>query len=145
VKQLRWALKYPFVGVALDPEWRVGPHQKPAQVIGSVEAREVNQVSSYVARLTRRNDLPQKLFLIHQFTTDMVRHLDKVKKHGVLATVQHMDGFGSHAQKLATLHNVAKPKRFEIGFKLFYDEDTDLFTPREVLHIKPNISFVSYQ
>jgi hypothetical protein len=29
-RQLRWALKKPWVGLALDPEWRMGPGPRPA-------------------------------------------------------------------------------------------------------------------
>jgi hypothetical protein len=144
-KHFAWALRKPFVGLALDPEWRMGPHEVPAQTIGSVRADEVNRVSSYVAALTRRHDLPQKLFMVHQFTTGMVKHIHRVRRHGVLAMVQHVDGFGSQRAKLATYHNVARPKQFHMGFKLFYDEDTDRFRPREVRHIRPRIDFVSYQ
>jgi hypothetical protein len=32
-----------------------------------------------------------------------------------------------------------------MGFKLFYDEDVHLFTPREVRTIRPVVRFVSYQ
>ena len=34
----RW-LREPDVGLALDPEWRVGPGEVPGQVIGSVDPR----------------------------------------------------------------------------------------------------------
>lgn len=145
VKQFSWALEKPFVGVALDPEWRMGPGEVPAQTIGSVGAKEVNRVSRYVARLTRNQGLKQKLFMLHQFRTDMIRHIAKVQTRPALATVQHVDGFGSQSQKLATYHGVARPKKFHLGFKLFYDEDTDLFRPREVRRIKPNVKFISYQ
>jgi len=140
-----WALRKPFVGLALDPEWRMGPHEVPAQTIGSVKAAEVNRVSRFVARLTRRHRLPQKLFMVHQFRTDMVQHIERVRRHKVLAMVQHVDGFGSQQQKLSTYHNVARPQRFHLGFKLFYDEDSDLFTPREVRGLRPRVDYVSYQ
>ena len=67
----RW-LREPDVGLALDPEWRMGPDEVPGNVIGSVDAREVNAVSEWLSQLVVRNNLPQKLFLIHQFTDDMV-------------------------------------------------------------------------
>lgn len=144
VKQFEWALRKPWVGVALDPEWRMGPGQVPAQTIGHVTATEVNQVARYMARLTRANALPQKVFMVHQFRTDMVRHIERVRMRAPLAMVQHVDGFGTRRQKLATYHAVAA-KRFHHGFKLFYDEDTNLFTPRQVRAIKPRVEFVSYQ
>ena len=42
-KRWQWALEDPYVGLALDPEWRMGPREVPAQTIGGVSAREVNR------------------------------------------------------------------------------------------------------
>jgi hypothetical protein len=144
-RHFRWALRKPWVGLALDPEWHVGPHEVPAHVIGHVGAAEVNAVSRFVARIVAVHQLPQKLFMVHQFRTDMVRHIAKIKLRKGLAQVQHVDGFGSRRQKLATYHAVAKPDRFHMGFKLFYDEDSHLFTPARVMRIHPRVEFVSYQ
>lgn len=144
-RHFRWALKKPWVGLALDPEWRMGPHQVPAQTVGSVKAAEVNQVSAMVAKIRKRYDLPEKLFMVHQFRTDMVRNIHRVIDRPGLAMVQHVDGFGSRGQKLATYHAVAKPDQFHMGFKLFYDEDVHLFRPRHVAKIRPKVQFISYQ
>jgi hypothetical protein len=144
-KHFGWALRKPWVGLALDPEWRMGPHQVPAEEIGHVGAAEVNSVSRYVSRIVRKNGLRQKLFMLHQFRVDMIRHIGNVKRRPGLAMVQHVDGFGTRRQKLATYHAVAKPKRFHMGFKLFYDEDVHLLKPAQVLKIRPRIQFVSYQ
>ena len=38
----RW-LREPDVGLALDPEWRVGPGEVPGQVIGSADPRELER------------------------------------------------------------------------------------------------------
>jgi hypothetical protein len=59
--------------------------------------------------------------------------------------VQHVDGFGSRHQKLATYHAVARPKRFTMGFKLFYDEDVDRMGARAVRAVRPQVRFVSFQ
>jgi hypothetical protein len=67
----RW-LREPDVGLALDPEWRVVPDEVPGQVIGRVDAREVNATTAWLEQLTRRHRLPEKLVVIHQFTDDMV-------------------------------------------------------------------------
>src|SRR5688500_260576 len=67
----RW-LREPDVGLALDPEWRVQAGQVPGQVIGRVDSREVNAVTAWLAQLAEREDLPEKLVVIHQFTDDMV-------------------------------------------------------------------------
>ena len=142
-KRWEWALKDPWVGLALDPEWRMRSDQVPGQAIGSVPAAEVDQVSAWLDTLTRANDLPEKLFLVHQFSEGMVRGTFKRRKN--LAEVLHVDGFGSPAAKLATYAALAKPKRYEMGFKLFYDEDSPRMRAKAVRRITPAVSYVSFQ
>ena len=144
-KSWRWALRDPWVGLALDPEWRMGPHGVPGRRIGSVSASEVNRVSAWLDGLTAREGLPEKVFMLHQFRTDMVRHIERVQDRDHLALVQHVDGFGTPAQKLDTYHAVVRPRKFALGFKLFYDEDINRMRPAQVLAIRPRVSFVSFQ
>ena len=144
-KRWEWALRDPWVGLALDPEWRVGPGEFPGQQIGSVQAREINRTAGWLSRLTRDNGLPEKLFVVHQFTTGMVPDIRKVRRREGLAMVQHVDGFGSPADKLATYDGVAVPRKFTMGFKLFYDEDVPRMRPRQVRRSLPDVRFVSFQ
>ena len=65
-------LKQPHVGLALDPEWRLGRNQVHLRQIGTVTATEINSVASWLADLTRANNLPQKLLLLHQFKSTMI-------------------------------------------------------------------------
>lgn len=145
VKRWEWALKDPWVGLALDPEWRMGPGQVPNRRVGSVDASEINRVSAWLDDLTRRNRLPQKIFMLHQFKASMIRRPELVAKRRSLATVLHVDGFGNPAQKLSTFRRVVVPGRFWNGFKLFYDEDKPLMSAAAVLAIKPEVRFVSFQ
>jgi len=140
-----WALKKPWVGLALDPEWRMGPHQVPASVIGSVHAAEVNRTSLWLSRLVRRQGLPEKLFVLHQFRLSMLPDIDKIVHRPGLAMVQHADGFGTKRQKLATYHAITRPHQFRQGFKLFYHWDVRRFTPQQVRGLRPRVRFVSYQ
>jgi hypothetical protein len=140
-----WALRDPWVGLALDPEWRVGPDQVPGQVIGHVGAAELNRVSAWLDRLTADHRLPEKLLVVHQFRTSMVRDIDRVRPRRHLALVQHADGFGPPRQKLATYHAIARPDLFHEGFKLFYDQDVPLMSAARVLRIRPRVEFVSFQ
>jgi hypothetical protein len=140
-----WALRDPWVGLALDPEWRMGPRQVPAHTVGQVRASEVNRTSAWLARLTAREALPQKLFVLHQFRVDMVERIGRVKQRPELAMVQHVDGFGTPRQKLATYHAVARPRQFTMGFKLFYDEDVRRMQSRAVHAVRPQVRFVSFQ
>jgi hypothetical protein len=144
-KRWAWALEKPWVGLALDPEWRMGPHQVPGKVVGSVRAAEVNRTSLWLSRLVRREGLPDKLFVLHEFRLSMLPDIGRIVHRPGLAMVQHTDGFGTRGQKLATYHAVARPHQFRQGFKLFYHWDIHRFTPQQVRRIRPAISFVSYQ
>jgi hypothetical protein len=145
VRLKRW-LKEPDVSLAIDPEWRMGPGQVPGQVIGSVQAREVNATSAWLAKLVKERNLPEKLFLIHQFTDDMVDDTRLQARPG-LAMVLNADGFGGQSIKKAKYHAFTRSPRdfFHEGFKLFYREDSDLMTPRQVLRLRPPPDVVIYE
>jgi hypothetical protein len=146
VKRLAPYLEQPDVSLALDPEWHVGPGQIPGKVIGSVDARDVNRVSSYVARIVRKHNLPQKLLLVHQFTESMIRDKQSLEKHKELALTINVDGFGDPPNKVAKYGEfAADSKRFHKGFKLFYEEDTDLMSPRAVLRLRPRPEVIVYE
>jgi hypothetical protein len=140
----KW-LEQPDVGLALDPEWRVAEGQVPGQVIGQVSSREVNATSAWLDQLTERNRLPEKLFVIHQFTDDMVDHTE-LKQRDNLATVLNVDGFGGRQIKKAKYRRFARDAReFHPGFKLFFEEDTDLMTPGQVMRMKPRPDLIVYE
>ena len=140
----KW-LKEPDVSLALDPEWRVQEGQVPGQVIGHVSAREVNATSAWLAQLVAKHDLPEKLLVIHQFTDDMVPEQQLKPREG-LATVLNVDGFGNQAVKKAKYRDFTRqaPDAFH-GFKLFYEEDTDMMRPREVMRLRPKPVLVVYE
>ncbi len=140
----RW-LVFPDVALAIDPEWRMGPHDVPGRRIGSVGAAEVNAVSGWLDGLTAKHKLPQKLLLVHQFTNGMVRGKPSVTPRKNLAMVFNMDGFGAQADKLVKYRMLAADKRFGLGFKLFYKQDIDLFTPPELLAVHPAPAVLEFQ
>jgi hypothetical protein len=140
-------LREPDVGLALDPEWNMGPHGVPGSVIGNVGAGVVNQVSTYLAGIVDDGDLPEKLLVIHQFTPDMVRDRAKLAPEPELDTVLNSDGFGGVADKRAKYTELApRTNRFDRGFKLFLQEDTGLMAPGQVLRLRPQpVDFVVYE
>jgi hypothetical protein len=140
----RW-LKEPDVGLALDPEWRMGPDDVPGQVIGRVDSREVNATSAWLDQLVARERLPEKLFVIHQFTDDMVDETAlKPREH--LAIVLNTDGFGDRPNKRVKYHDFTRESPgFHQGFKLFYEEDVDLMRPRDVMRLRPAPDFIVYE
>ena len=78
-KKYQSLLKLPDVGLALDPEWKLAPGQLPLQQIGSVSISEVNSVVSWLAALTARYRLPQKLLVLHQFQLSMIRGREQAR------------------------------------------------------------------
>lgn len=144
-RRWEWALREPHVSLAIDPEWRMRPHEVPGRVIGSVRAAEVNATSGWLDELVRAHGLPEKIFMVHQFRTSMVTGIDRVADRPHLVEVQHVDGFGTPGEKLATYHAVARPDLFRMGFKLFYDEDVNRMSAAQVQRIRPRVDFVSFQ
>ncbi len=138
----------PHVGLALDPEWRLEEGQKPLRQIGSVTSAEINETMDWLADLTDRNDLPQKMVLLHQFRTDMItdrRDLDL--SHDELAVIVQMDGDGTLGQKLDTWGalRIDAPKGLKFGWKNFYDEDEPTPSPATTFRVDPTPWWVSYQ
>ncbi|MBA2365094.1 MAG: hypothetical protein H0V77_01435 [Actinobacteria bacterium] len=146
VKPYERFLKEPDVGLALDSEWRWGAGETPAETTGHTTAAEINEVSAWLAELSKKHHLPQKLLAVHAFATGMVRERYRIKAHPRLAFTFHIDGFGGRAAKLSK-YDVLKTERkgFYNGFKLFYDEDINMFSPAEVLGIKPRPDLITYQ
>jgi hypothetical protein len=141
-------LREPHVGLAMDPEWRLKPHQVHLRQIGSVSSAEVNTVLDWLAELTDAHDLPQKLVVLHQFLPSMIAdrkdlHLD----HDELAVLVQMDGDGTLGQKLATWRALRAdaPKGLRFGWKNFYDEDEPTPSPRTTFEVQPTPWWVSYQ
>lgn len=141
-------LEMPDVGLALDAEWKLQPGQKPLQQIGHVNVSEVNGVAGWLAALTARHHLPQKLLVLHQFQLAMLtgeRDLDT--SHDNLAIVIHMDGQGTPALKQATWNAVtaAAPPGVFFGWKNFLVKDHPMLTPGETMAKKPTPVMISYQ
>jgi len=137
----------PHVGLALDPEWRMKPHQRPGQVVGQVSAAEINEVSAWLSDLVVSNGLPEKMFIVHQFQTRMITDRDQLVDRPGLATIIHADGFGGRAIKLDTYRAIQVGPPFWNGFKLFIDEDTWMFRPADVLAFEgvPVPDLITYQ
>ncbi len=142
-------LLHPNVGLALDPEWNLQPGEQPMQRIGHAEAREVDEVSEWLANLVRENGLSQKAFVLHQFQLQMLRDREQINTdHPELAFVLHADGNGAPEQKFDTwnvmLQDLDRDAYF-MAWKNFIDEDAPMFTPEQTYAVDPRPWFVSYQ
>jgi len=139
-------LREPDVGLALDPEWHVGPDEVPGQVIGSMDAATVNEITAKLARTVERQGLPEKLFVVHQFTSDMIEGKERVARRPGVALTMNVDGFGDRPNKRQKYDQfTSELARFHDGFKLFYEEDTNLMAPRDVLALSPPPDLVVYE
>ena len=141
-------LKRPDVGLALDPEWKLRPGQQPGAQIGSVDAEEVNRVIDWLADLTRDSGGPQKLLILHQFSTAMITNRDQIDtSRPELAVSLHADGHGTPDLKMGTWDALRAGLSPDIwmAWKNFYDEDTPTFTPAQTMAVEPRPWFVSYQ
>jgi len=141
-------LELPDVGLALDPEWKLAPGQLPLRQIGSVSIGEVNSVIRWLAALTVRYRLPQKLLVLHQFQLSMIRNERELDtRHDDLAILIHMDGQGTPADKQQTWDTItrAAPPRVFFGWKNFYVKDHPMLSPRQTIARTPRLSMISYQ
>ncbi len=141
-------LRLPDVGLALDPEWKLQRGQVPLRQIGGVDISEINSVVNWLAGLTARRHLPQKLLVLHQFKLSMIgREQDLDTSHDDLAIVVHMDGQGTPSMKQATWDAVtqAAPPGVFFGWKNFYAKDKPTLTPLETMAKTPKPVMISYQ
>jgi len=144
-RALQGWLSQPDVGLALDPEWRMGPDEVPGKVIGSVDASEVDAVSDWLERLTVSHHLPPKLFVVHQFTPWELRDEADLADRPHLHEIVNVDGFGEVADKVQVYRRLAPSSPYPMGLKLFYRQDPVLMTPRQVLALRPAPQLVDYQ
>ncbi len=148
-KQYEEVLKLPFVGLALDPEWRLLPDQVHLRQIGHVDAAEVNTVVDWLADLVNANGLPQKMLIVHQFKSTMIVDRETLKQRPELQMVIQMDGQGPIATKdetYAFLTAGTEGAHWRWGWKNFYDEDSpETASPAYTINHSPVPVFVSYQ
>lgn len=141
-------LKRPNVGLALDPEWKLHGDDLPLEQVGHIDVSEANEVAEWLAQLTRENDLPQKVFMLHQFQTQMIRNRDQLNtSHPELATVIHADGHGTPGMKMDTWNAMLTdlPSGVWMAWKNFIDEDEPMLNPQQTMNIDPRPWIVSFQ
>jgi len=146
--EIEGLLAHPHVSLALDPEWRVGPDERPGGGrIGTVDGAEVNEAVDALDRLVRRYDLPPKMLVVHQFTDSMVTNRSIIRGTDDVVVVFQMDGFGSLSLKRGSWDRMVAglPSGAMTGWKNFYDEDQPTPSPEETLSQQPLPIYVSFQ
>jgi hypothetical protein len=139
-------LKRPNVHLALDPEFSMPGKKRPGTVIGTLDAREVNQAVDTLARLVKEHELPPKMLIVHRFTRPMLTNQEKIRLDPRVQVVIDMDGFGAPFLKRDSYRRYVfeHPVQFT-GFKIFYKNDKPMLTPEEVLKLVPVPVFIMYQ
>ncbi len=141
-----WLVRH--ASIALDPEWRVGPNQRPGGGrIGSVDGAEVNETIDYLDDLIRRHRLPPKLCIVHQFADSMITSKQLIRGTENVQVLLQMDGFGSLTLKRGSWGRMVDdlPAGAFTGWKNFYDEDRPTPTPSQTMANDPQPRYVSYQ
>ncbi|MBO0783640.1 MAG: hypothetical protein J2P37_32920, partial [Ktedonobacteraceae bacterium] len=161
--------RYPFVHMAIDPEWMFPRRDGiPGINLSNVRASDLNPIIQAVAELPMKYHVPRKMLLIHQYRPDgddLARPYDAGqaeiadKQHLLndprVDVIIHADGVGGYVgdqeDKTRLYHNwvsqdMQKYHNFRYGgLKLFYHiEAKTLMTPRQVLALKPPPLVVTY-
>lgn len=144
-------LKMSHVHLGIDPEFSLKDGSLPGKKIGTMDQTDVNYCSEYLAKLVRDNNLPPKILIVHRFTQGMVRNTKQIKLHPEVQIIMNMDGWGEPILKHSTYirYIYREPVQFT-GFKLFYKNDLKkaphkMYTPKEVLTLKPQPIYIQYQ
>lgn len=144
-------LMLPNVHLALDPEFTMKDDTKPGVVIGTMDALEINRAVEILAKIVRDNNLPPKVLVIHRFTKNSLTNYQNIKTVPEVQIVIDMDGWGSPETKIVTYKNIIYPEPVQFtGVKIFYKNDllkpsTRLITPKEILMLDPQPSYIQYQ
>ena len=141
-------LAQPHVGLALDPEWRLAPGERHMRDIGQVSADEVNRVAAWLAELTRRHHLPQKLLLLHQFRLDMLP--DRANIHvEPRARPRHPDGRPGpprdQARHLGSDHQRVLRRGCTSAGRTSTTRTHHCAPPAATLSLEPSPLYISYQ
>ncbi len=147
VEVLRPYLEREHVHLAIDTEYDMIPPDIPAQQIGSSPGADIMGAARTLSEIVRENDLPPKVLVVHQFQSGMIQNKQMLRPVPNVEFVLHADGFGTPRQKIVKYNALVRDEPIQYGgFKLFYDQDAPLLSPRETLKVlEPNPAVISYQ
>lgn len=145
VTALESFLVEPDVDLALDPEYGMADCEVPGREIGRLRAADVNAALDRLEAIIQARRLPRKMLMVHQFRLDMLPDKAMIRKSAVVDLVLNMDGFGSQSLKRSSYQAVMRQPLQFAGIKLFYQQDSNLFTPAQVMALKPTPAVIVYQ
>lgn len=147
VETLMPYLERDHVHLAIDTEYDMIPPDIPGQQIGSSPGADIMQAARTLSRLVEEKNLPPKVLVIHQFEDGMIQNKPSLRPVPNVEMVLHADGFGTPQQKFEKYDFLVRDEPIQYGgFKLFYDQDTPLLSPEQVLdRLNPKPAVLSYQ
>lgn len=136
-------LKYDHVHLALDPEFRIPKHRRypPGRFIGHIFAKELNTAQELVNNYIIENNLEKKDLIVHMFHKRMLRKKDEVKNYENVNLIYNIDGHGDPAVKIKIYNNLYTKNEIKFaksGFKIFYNADTHMMTPKQLFGLEPS-------
>lgn len=139
-------LEQPGVDLSLDPEFDMAPGDIPSVEFGRMYASDINWAIDQLSNLVTTQHLPPKILIIHQFRESMLPDWQNIKLKPGVEVVTCVDGFGSPDAKIGDYEIFDQQQLIEYpGFKLFYNLDTPVMTPQQVLALNPPPLMVMYQ
>jgi hypothetical protein len=146
VRRLEPFLKQEHVHLAIDTEYSVNAGQVPGVDLGTVSGYEVQQAVRYMDRLVEKEDIPDKLVVVHQFETGIVYGKQNIQPTDDVQVSLNADGFGRAPNKLTKYDTLVRQQPIQYGgFKVFYRQDYPILSPDEVLQLEPAPAVVNYQ
>ena len=146
IEAVRPFLERPYVHLALDPEFDMGPGQVPGQKLGTMTADDINHAIDVLSEIAETHDLPNKVLIVHQFEHIMIENKTAIRDDPRVDFVLDMDGFGGRKAKLELYELFVHDEPIEFGgIKLFYQQDTDLLSPEDILALTPPPAVIIYQ
>jgi hypothetical protein len=151
IPRLEQFLKLPNVHLGIDAEFSMKNGHVPGRKVGTFDAADINYATSFLGSMVDKYQIPPKLLIVHRFTQRMITNYKNIKLDPRYQIVMHMDGWGDRVLKKSTyLAYIQKEPVQYTGFKIFYKNDVkkpgwNLYTPEEVLKLKPKPLYIQYQ
>lgn len=146
VRKVEPYLRNPRVHVAIDPEYAVGKSGVPIWTPGHISGAEINDVQGYLSRLSRENNIPPKMLIIHQYLEDTIENGGDVRFDPGVDLIINMDGIGqAHDKADKYAHFASRSYAEHNGFNVFLNHDDPPMSEQDVLRLRPFPDMVFYQ
>ncbi len=146
IEKVRDLLERPNVHLALDPEFAIAEGETPGDHIGTLSAESIAYAQQVLAEISTEQGIPPKMLIVHQFREDMISEKGQLGPMPGVQLVIDADGFGEPELKTFVYNYLVRDEPVEFGgIKLFYNQDSPLMKPREILDLVPAPDVIIYQ